>query len=106
MLLISLGMEFHSVAAALSNNRLPIRIVLCVSGTNEDVSEERRGLFGEYHFNCSHRYIGASLCSILNVNTRILYWHRLLIGSQCNDLRIGVIGVRRGVQLITRAALL
>ena len=55
------GIVFHSVAAAVSINRLPCFTVLLLLGTNDVVFANLRCLAGWYQFNSSHRYPGASL---------------------------------------------
>ena len=51
---------FHSVAAAVSINRLPSFTVLLLLGTNDVLFADLRCLVGWYQFNSSHRYPGAS----------------------------------------------
>ena len=52
---------FHSVAAAVSINRLPSFTVLLLPGTNDVVFADPRCLVEWYQFNSSHRYPGTSL---------------------------------------------
>ena len=55
------GRVVHSVAAAVSTNRLPSFIVLLLLGTNDVVFADLRCLVGWYKVNSSLRYLGASL---------------------------------------------
>ena len=66
---ISLGREFHSAAVDVSISLFPYLIVLLRFGTSDVVNEERSGLAGEYQWNKSIMYCGASRCKTLNVNT-------------------------------------
>ena len=54
------GRVFHSVAAAVSINRLPSFTVLLLLGTNDVVFADLGCLVGWYKVNSSHRYPGAS----------------------------------------------
>ena len=59
--LIPSGKVFHSVAAAVSINRLSSFTVLLLLGTNDVLfADLRYVLVGWYQFNSSHRYPGAS----------------------------------------------
>ena len=58
--LIPSGRVFHSVAAAVSINRLPSFTVLLLLGTNDVLFADQRYLVGWYQFNSLHRYPGAS----------------------------------------------
>ena len=80
-----LGRVFHNVAEEVSIRRLPIRIVLFLFGISDVVDADRRGRLGWYQCIRPDMYGGTILCNALYVVTSILYWHRLLIGNQCNE---------------------
>ena len=57
---ISLGRPFHNAAVDVSINLFPNRIVLLRCGTSEVDDAERSALAGEYQWNRSIMYCGAS----------------------------------------------
>ena len=103
---ISFGNVFHRVAEYELMRRLPRRMVLFLLGISDVVDADRRGLVGVYQLNSSHKYVGDRLCNDLNVMINILNWQRLLMGSQCSVLSIGVMCEWRDVLLIRRVAVL
>ena len=85
--IISLGREFHNAAVDVSISLFSLflyLIVLLRFGTNDVVDEERSGLAGEYQWNKSIMYCGASRCKTLNGNTTNFSRHLCAIGSRIN----------------------
>ena len=85
--LISTGRLFQSASAEVSMMLLPVKIVICLRGTNGGVDADRSG---EYQCNNSDKYTGTLPRRNMYVVTNNLNSHLLLIGSQCSILNVTV----------------
>ena len=102
--LISCGILFHSVGAAIAKARSPYDFKRLRGTCRSSWSDDHRALFGWYSIKRSSRYCGASSWMHLYVSVRILKMIRLFMGSQCSEFNTGVMCSNFLVLVSIRAA--